>query len=147
MTDTVSADLVAWLRAQLDDDERAALGGRHNPSVGVLRWTASHSRGAEWLVGNGRELIGWVEGERDADHIARHDPARVLAEVDAKRRVLDLHAGDHECSTIRHGVDWDGQSVEEIDSCTWVLGGDCSTVRLLALPYAAHPDYREEWRP
>jgi hypothetical protein len=23
----------------------------------------------------------------------------------------------------------------------------CWTARLLALPYASHPDYREEWRP
>jgi hypothetical protein len=27
------------------------------------------------------------------------------------------------------------------DSCGW------DTLRLLALPYADHPDFREEWRP
>lgn len=47
-------------------------------------------------------------------------PDRVRAECDAKRRI-----------------------VEEFDA-TEDHGYLC---RLLALPYAAHPDYRQEWRP
>lgn len=27
-----------------------------------------------------------------------------------------------------------------------LTGGWCLTLRLLALPWAGHPDYREEWR-
>jgi hypothetical protein len=41
----------------------------------------------------------------------------------------------------------EGVPYEEIDNCTWVLDGDCSTVRLVALPHADRPGYREEWRP
>ena len=73
-----------------------------------------------------------------ARHIARHDPARVLAECGAKRRIVDLHGRPHECS-IYEG--------DEIDNCHWCLDGDeCSTLRLLAMIYASHPDFREEWR-
>lgn len=69
--------------------------------------------------------------ERDALHIVTHTPARVLAEVAAKRRIMDEHEGVHSCGFS----DYDG-------------GDDpCPTLRLLALPYAGHPDCREEWRP
>lgn len=71
-----------------------------------------------------------------ASHAALLDPVRVLAECGAKRRIVELHAQNHVCSTYDdHG---------EVDSCTWVLCY-CSTLQLLALSYADHPDYREEW--
>lgn len=65
------------------------------------------------------------------------DPARVLAECEAKRRIVALHDGAHECSVYVRG---------EVDNCAWVERGDsCSTLRLLALPYADHPDYDPSW--
>jgi hypothetical protein len=68
-----------------------------------------------------------------AEHIARHDPARVLAEVEAKRRLLKQFRlrGDSVRAVVQPstGGVWDDM------------------LRLLALPYADHPDYREEWRP
>lgn len=57
-------------------------------------------------------------------HAYRHAPARVLAECEAKRQVID----------------W---------TQTWRIGpstGD-ALLRALSLPYAAHPEYRQEWRP
>lgn len=91
-------DLITWLRARLDDDERAA-----------------HA----WLpFGN--------PAEADRDHIARQDPGRALAEVDAKRRIVDLAERQAEMS-------WDVAD---------------TIVRWLAYPYADRPGYRdEEWRP
>ena len=55
---------------------------------------------------------------------------RVLAECDAKRRIVGLH---HEILTICQGCANESYP--------------CRTLRALALPYADHPDYREEWRP
>ena len=55
------------------------------------------------------------------EHIARHDPARVLAECEAKRRIVEM---DFE----RYGEQW-------------------AVLAALALPYVDHPDYRAEWRP
>lgn len=52
-------------------------------------------------------------------------PTRMLAEIDAKRRILANH---NPCDD-------------------WSLGEPCEDIHLLALPYATHPDYQNEWRP
>jgi hypothetical protein len=97
-------ELVEWLRACLDEDERVARAAMPGP------WTTPGDDtvgewmiyGAEWAVasahvseyhGDFPKLRGGPTGDdanRNAEHIARHNPARVLAEVDAKRRLLDL---------------------------------------------------------
>ncbi len=58
-------------------------------------------------------------------------PARVLAEVDAKVRITE------ECRgwLADRGDDYGARALAGM------------TLRLLALPYTDHPDYREEWRP
>ena len=175
-------DLVAWYRAQLDDDERWARAANQaytyaedkTPPEAGVHWT--------WVSGDNwdvvtpdpvlDEFVGGYEGWRvnlatveewpsritptsapsmmrrtyagtieemdpsAAGHIVRWDPARVLAEIDAKRRILA------ECERmllrdrLRPGDYWDG--------CRDALR---STVIALALPYADRPGYREEWRP
>jgi hypothetical protein len=55
-------------------------------------------------------------------HALRWDPARVLAECETKRRIV---LGDHP------------------DNEYWAYD---SILRVLALPYANHPDYDEAWR-
>lgn len=79
--------------------------------------------------------------------LSAHAPARVLAECEAKRRIVELHA----VSTKREWVNpIDGPAYQEDEHtcaiCGWVPEV-CETIKLLALPYADHPDYREEWRP
>ena len=68
-----------------------------------------------------------------AEHIARWDPARVLAECEAKRRIVEMQAANDEG---RHqvGFHFRAQTIERV-------------LRLLALPYMDHPDYDEAWRP
>jgi hypothetical protein len=56
---------------------------------------------------------------------------RALAECDAKRRIVQAWHTDTDA--------WFG------DDTGWDGIGWC--VQVLALPYAGHPDYREEWRP
>ncbi|MCX4993825.1 DUF6221 family protein [Streptomyces longwoodensis] len=127
-------ELVAWLRAQLDEDERTAqaaspgpwyVNAEHDEVMAVDDVTV-----AEGFALSGRQLRATV------DHIARHDPARVLREIDTKRRLLDLH---------RPYVP------EPNQSCLGCAGGimfsSCPVVRLLALSYTDRPGYREEWRP
>ena len=53
-------------------------------------------------------------------------PARVLAECDTKRQILAF-ATDHDAQGVNQGA------------ANWLL-------KTLALPYADHEDYREEWR-
>ena len=72
------------------------------------------------------------------------DPT-ALADLDAKVKLLNLHAPDSfngasgyvSCKECGQGYE-----VHE-----WGPKYPCATVRLLALPYADHPDYREEWKP
>ena len=135
----MSDDLVMWLRTQLDEDER------------VARATTASSSGI-WHITTGGEIrdsdgIGIVHTSArlpaaELEYIARHDPARALREVDAKRRILD-----------RHGP------IEIFGSmyCTYcgMLGGQrardvnwpCPEILDAALPYADRPGYRDEWRP
>jgi hypothetical protein len=122
--------LVAFLKARLDEDEqaaRAAVGFDY----GVREWAD--------------------DGDPVNVHIARHDPARVLREVEAKRRMLEAHSRPHHCA---HLTGRGASSV--VDGKPWVFyeeahtqdtGDICDVLRLLALPYADHKDYREEWRP
>ncbi|MFE7624640.1 DUF6221 family protein [Streptomyces sp. NPDC057509] len=149
-------DLVQFLRARLAEDEAHALiAAEGRPAT---QWSLDEWFGREEphsLIAAGTEKQPVVFGHFTADplptsqaiHIARHDPARVLREVEAKRRLLDLHGTSH---TVV-----DGYCVEDGGPCTHrgeaecTLCGEtgCTTLRLFALPYADHPDYRESWRP
>ena len=72
---------------------------------------------------------------------------KTRAECDAKRRIVELHA-------VTVTQEWvnptDGPAYYEDDHtcaiCGWVPDA-CDTVKLLTLPYADHPDYRQEWKP
>ena len=80
-------------------------------------------------------------------HIARQDPARVLAECEAKRLVVGLH-GDGEPNCMGGYVEGlTHRQIIETESYNGVATGYCDTLRALALPYADHPDYRDAWRP
>jgi hypothetical protein len=68
-------------------------------------------------------------------------PERVLAECEARRRIV----GEHEARWITPENWW------ACDTCgtpgEYDVMSPCPTLRLLALPYADHQDHREEWRP
>jgi hypothetical protein len=80
--------------------------------------------------------ISYVEEVRvgAAAHIVRNDPARVLAQVEAMRRIVALHSG-------------------RAPACGWTQGGTgrhdeeppCATLRALASIWAGHPDWNPEW--
>lgn len=56
-----------------------------------------------------------------------------LADIAAKRMILNLHSGDNDeqCQS------WAGNWIHE----------PCATLKALASAYSDHPDYREEWKP
>lgn len=145
------SDLVEFLRARLDEDESTAEAARRQvaeracPPPQVDEWAAraGHWGVVPWLYSGRAEadLAQWGRVEIATlanDHVARHDPARVLAEVEAKRALLVLHARLDDqpfCATC--------------DAPSGIPGPSqgCGTLSLLALPYADHPDYDERWRP
>lgn len=124
--------LSAFLLARLAEDEALA------------RDVLTRGFGAEWhVVGDVWQHVGDDGGhnvlsgaESTLPHIARHDPAHVLATVAAHRRIVELHADFCEtCWVHAEGV------AEAADA-----GLPCPTLLALASIYAAHPDFRDEWR-
>ena len=141
-------ELVRWLELQLDEDERDAKARRGIfPSPGVrddgavalhvrpggnmaITWYRNPAEGWDDMA----KLRNWA----DTEHGWTQE--RVLREIDAKRKLLDLHEpGEMEYV--------DGDVCMACD----VRGGEpfypCKTLRLLALPYADRPGYEESWRP
>ncbi|MCG0069713.1 hypothetical protein CFC35_05650 [Streptomyces sp. FBKL.4005] len=130
-------ELVEFLRARLAEDERAARQATEGP------WTAEVSGETGHCVipsdaQSTREYVARTQlyaAAFDAEHIARHDPARVLREIEAKRRLLNEYTkvATNDVNEVEYAHGWAN-----------ALG---EAVRLLALPYADHPNYRKEWRP
>ena len=127
--DDLMPGIVDFLTARLDEDEQVAQQACDGTNG---RW-----RITEQAYDQGRRIEaddpGWFtiydEGghdERQAAHIARHDPARVLAEVKAKRRMLEL-------------------TVEMINDEEFRTAGTTLMCNLAA-PYDQHPDYDPVWR-
>lgn len=128
-------DLVEFLRARLARDEQMARACSGAP------WTATPSGTVDTDPGepDGGEpaYVATAENEAYAEHIARHDPSRTLAEVAARRQILD----EYEKQSWILGQ---GHRTPELEAAQDVREG---VLRLLALPYASHPAYQDEWRP
>jgi hypothetical protein len=77
-----------------------------------------------------------------AHHMVRWDPERVVAECDAKRTVVQGCATALEAPPLRRKL---LASTVSYDRGRRELAAQ--TLSLLALPYADHPEYRQEWRP
>lgn len=136
-------DVVEFLSARLDEDEQVAQAAVPGP----WRW------GELGMLGTKRTQYGLIGGPAsivltsgmpdvypskfDARHIARHDPVRALADVAAKRAILAEHDDVH-CCCGRTSRVW-----PDIDSDPEV---HCPTVRLLAQPFADHPDFDPAWK-
>ena len=128
----MSNDIATFLRARMD--EEAELANRCD-SDGRRRWIA-HGHTVDFgQVG----LSGFDPAI--AEHVALHAPDRVLRQITARRRILARHTlspavGDPE-------LPWDNRNDCQYDGEDW----PCADLLDLALPYAEHPDYRNEWLP
>ena len=123
-------NIVEFLRARLDEDEAAA----RKASPGGWTFGTVESVAGGMLYDETRTIGDvYYEQPRDHDgsivrhllsdeanangtHIARHDPARVLREVKAKREILKHY--DPPAAPF---------------------------IRAMAAVYSDHPDYRDEW--
>lgn len=138
----VRPDLPTWLREQIAEDRR------------VAEVAARKEGGADWYydadiaesvrVENGSANPAIVNGPygylgEAGEHIARWDPARVLAECDAKERIVESFTSAAEWS--KH------PDCPQPDAYARVAGGVLDILRMLALPYSARPGYQEEWKP
>jgi hypothetical protein len=159
MTDAPS--LTGFLLARIAEDEVRV--------TTIPDWYCTDSaRGEGWGSRGDCRLCGhyMFDGTEDVteqayyEHLEdTHRRARVLAECEAKRRIVELHK--IEVAAFRayggeEGVTFvEPDSFEDITTRRWMCStchnigddGPCSTLRLLALPYADHPDYDDPWRP
>ena len=118
-------DLVEFIRARLDEDERIARGEITRREVWQSKLDRMRRVGE--MVG-----VGLIDYDEPG---APGDPARVLADVDAKRRIISR------CERL---LDARAAS-SELDWAADVLAHD--VLRDLAASYVSHPDYSPTWAP
>lgn len=121
-------DLVRWYRQQLDEEQGIA-----RACAGNGEWTAND------IKVYGPDLSVAVRA-----HMADHDPARVLREIDSKRRQVEWCVeviGPRDLSRYEEV----GSLKDDPDALAVTLAVE--TLRLLAAVYADRPGYQESWRP
>jgi uncharacterized protein DUF6221 len=145
--DTVN-DLIAFLNARLDEDEAIAEAAGGSAPQGVWAQVDPDRRPGRIDCDSGY-VVTYDEGSPDdgqAAHIARHDPARALREVAAKRSILKRHVP----VVAGYGPLEDQQccAAESSDEDMWYAKSwPCSTVLALAAVWNDHPGYQDEWKP
>jgi len=122
----MTVSITEFITARLREDEQQAL----SASPGPWHLNAEHD---EVIAIDGIEVctahaLSNNQLRNTARHIARHDPARVLREIEAKRAILensvfvmDKYAGGMYLDFVRE------------------------TLRHLAAIYSDHPDYNPKW--
>ena len=136
-------DLVAFLAARLDEDEaaaRAAMGA--SDGIWGIRGNISPRAASTVVTARGEFETGSPD---EALHIGFHDPARVLREVEAKRRITALHHPVFEDYVDGDGIERGSYQCAEDEPPGSPDYWPCRTIRAIAAIYSDHPDYRQEW--
>lgn len=156
-------ELMEFMAARLDEEEAIAQATGLEPphyqwsACGPPDWSRVEDE-RENVVVTADPVIASALATR---HIALHDPARVLREVEVKRAILALHRvyseperwGDSHPDWRMRGQATGGTTYwcEECDhdrDYGHIGGPDegCRTLRHLAAIWSDHPDYRAEWK-
>lgn len=112
--------ITEFLLARIAEDETVAAAARER-TKNEPWWVdgPAVNSGKFWVYATGEKFVEPMV----ADHIARHDPARVLAECEAKRRIIEREMNSQTPMTYRRSF----------------------VLRDLASVYRDHPDFDEEW--
>lgn len=173
------SDIAAFLEARFSEDEQAARSVSYgNPACRWWGGVSGPCHDVEVLVeltpgqplppavmdGHWGSIVAMSEdhvAEESvpvAQYIARWDPARILAEVTAKRRMLAAHqtgtSTHYHCRNHDHLQDWQCQRTGcRADVSRYCELGDydtdpaaCRGLLILAEPYADHGEFNQEWR-
>jgi len=124
-------DLAEFLLARVAEDEAVARKCPPSP------WTVDGDGCC--VLHSGHDADRDIANMTDAaEHIAHWDPARVLAECDAKKAIAEawqqINADDRVLNEYAHNIREGRQT-----SLYFAL-------KVLALPYADHSEYRSEWK-
>ncbi|MEV2277722.1 DUF6221 family protein [Nocardiopsis sp. NPDC049922] len=146
--------IVDFLNARINEDEQAARAATPAP------WSV-HLQGDAAVVSPGVAMDreeGGVSAQ-DATHMVRHDPARVLREIEAKRGLIASALAEkhvvvedswYTCPAATEENDGGECGNDDMADGPCECGRDARVDRLfrqLAAVYTDHPDYQEEWRP
>lgn len=160
-------DLITWLRGVLDDDETAAKAATPGPwgaqpggqgtfdnEWEVVSDAHEHPHPGHYVVYTGYEG-GGASSEQNALHIARHDPRQVLADIAAKRAILDAYLPeDGDPHPGLPCINYEGQNPEhysEWDTCSRHIKANETlirqdfVIRLLASGYRHRPGWQDSW--
>jgi hypothetical protein len=136
--------LTQFLLARIAEDEAAATAVTDNGAGG---WSIDVMHRSADLD----PLITCVTDKHRTRLAQQFDPARVLADCDANRLIVAIHSAYSPVGDPVYSPDW--------SSDDWCVGccydsneahvtehiDDCPVLHALAMPYATHPDFRDEW--
>ncbi|MFG3585108.1 DUF6221 family protein [Streptomyces sp. NPDC047990] len=140
------SEIAGFLRARYAEQRALAEAATPGPWEGVID---RHQRGvvdaSVWSDKLGYYIAEQISSgdrhEADARHIAAHDPAAVIADLDAKLALVDLLKyqlgwnASHDRNITEHEIRAMQQAARE-------------ALRILAQPFAGHPDHGGEgWVP
>ena len=139
-------ELVAFVRACLDEDKRAILDRWDSDGRARIATMWTGGEPGYTTVASDQSDGVWIADGREVDD-ARHvlvlfDPARMLADVAAKRAILGLAQGM---------LDEADEQDKRAELSIYEEGGECqrtdarAIIRALAQPFAGRPGWREEW--
>ncbi len=150
--------ILAFLEARLADDEALALAAQDVDPPSKWRTGSSET----WTAGRGPAMHPLVtmgpfycyadtsEEARQLDviaaHIAAQNPTRVLAEVQAKRAIIEAHplTAKVERWNRQPPFPYGCETCMENDG-VYYGGGPCETLLALTLPFRDHPDFDPAW--
>lgn len=137
--ETAMTDLITFLRAQLDADEQAAHAGSTMWAVVYSNYEPAEVDSIHHNRATAEARAGELADEWRVDEwVSRPDPARKarnLAEVEAKRRILDRY------EEAKPYYD------QHLNAPAGELHGLYTAIQFLALPFSDRPGYDETWRP
>lgn len=130
MAETQTVTIADFLLARIAEDEEDAL------AADGTRWIHSDKIVTFEALGPDGDYVDAsspisVDTRANGWHIVRWSPERALAECEAKKALVERASSEARTTA---------QLVTTANLAEY-------TLRALALPYAAHPDYRPEWRP
>jgi alkanesulfonate monooxygenase SsuD/methylene tetrahydromethanopterin reductase-like flavin-dependent oxidoreductase (luciferase family) len=126
-------ELIAFITARLDEDEASAKAVAFRSRFTAMGNSVQSPGGR----GNPPMPIADVIDPETASHIARHDPARVLREVAAKRAILARY---EDCLARMEDPDY-----SHVTARDQAREYEDFVLPNLATVWSNHPDYRQEW--
>ena len=132
--------IAEFVNARLSEYEAMA---REAASDDQAQWVATDLEPAVYVADSNMPVAvgpwGGPMDKADADHIVRHDPFRVLREIEAGRRLL--------ASLKRAQEDFDKTLPGDYHRHGAVLAAWTQAARQRAAIWSDHPDYDPAWAP